>query len=308
MARLLPACLPLLALAGCSLAPHYSRPAAPVPASWPVGDAYLRQSEAALPSVTYAQVFHDPRLQAVIARALGNSRDLRIAAANIVAARAQYRIQRAGLFPEIDANARYSRSGGGSGASNVASGTTGSGTNTTAGSGTTGPGGAGTATTGNGGTTSGTGTGTVVTTSGASSVYAANLSVTSFELDLFGRLRSLSTAALNRWFETEAGARATRLTLVGDVAQAWLTYASDRSLLLIAQQTATSAEESVRLTEARMLGGITPQTDVYQAQQILETARADIAQQNTLLAQDVNALQLLVGGTVDPAQLPKSID
>ncbi|WP_447406320.1 TolC family protein, partial [Clostridium perfringens] len=84
-----------------------------------------------------------------------------------------------------------------------------------------------------------------------------------------------------RYFATEAGARATRLTLVGDVASGWLTYASDRSLLKIAQDTATSAAKSVRLTQARLDGGVSPRTDLTQAQQILETANADLAQQRT---------------------------
>ena len=73
------------ALAGCSLAPKYVRPELPTPVSWPVGDAYLRQSEAALPAFTYRDVFRDPRLQQIIVQALANNRDLRVAAANIAA-------------------------------------------------------------------------------------------------------------------------------------------------------------------------------------------------------------------------------
>ena len=70
-------------LAGCSLAPKYARTELPVPPSLPVGDAYLRQSEAALPAITYRDVFKDPRLQQIIVQALANNRDLRVAAANI---------------------------------------------------------------------------------------------------------------------------------------------------------------------------------------------------------------------------------
>ena len=70
-----------------------------IPPSWPAGDAYLRQSEAALPAVTYRDIFRDPRLQALIEQALANNRDLMVAAANIAAAREQYRIQRAEQFP-----------------------------------------------------------------------------------------------------------------------------------------------------------------------------------------------------------------
>ena len=299
-------------LAGCSLAPPDTRPALPVPAVFPAGGPFAVQTVAALPSVSYPQVFSDPRLQQVIARALANNRDLRVAAANIVAARAQYRVQRADLLPQIDASARYSYSGGGNGAESTASGT-GTGTGGNAGTGTGGTGTGGTTTGGTGGTRTGTGTGTgssgtVVTSSSSGSAFQVDLGTTAFEIDLFGRVRSLTGAALNRYFATEAAARATRLTLVGDVADAWLQLAADRSLLKIAQDTAASAEVSVRLTRARLEGGISPRTDLAQAQQILATAQSDLAEQQTLVAQDGNALQLLVGAPVEAALLPASID
>jgi multidrug efflux system outer membrane protein len=94
--------LPLtLALAGCSLAPDYARPASPIPQSWPAGDAYLAQTEAALPAVSYRDVFRDPRLQALIGQALTENRDLRIAAANLAAARARVGVVRSAQFPEV---------------------------------------------------------------------------------------------------------------------------------------------------------------------------------------------------------------
>ncbi len=130
----------------------------------------------------------------------------------------------------------------------------------------------------------------------------------SFELDLFGRLRSLSHAQLERYFATEAAARSTRLTLVADIADAWLNYAADSSLLLIARQTAANAEKSVRLTRARLEGGIAPRTDLRQAEQVLTAAQADLARQRTAVAQDVNLLQLLVGAPIDATLLPGSID
>ncbi len=290
------------ALAGCSLAPKYVRPELPTPVSWPVGDAYLRQSEAALPAFTYRDVFRDPRLQQIIVQALANNRDLRVAAANIAATRAQYRIQRADLLPQIDASGRYSYSGGGNGARSTATSNTGTGTG---GTGT----GTGTGTGGTGTGTGGTGTGgTVVSSSSSNSAFSVDLGTTAFELDLFGRIRSLTGAALNRYFETEAAARATRLTLVGDIADAWLTYASDQSLLKIAQDTVASSQRSVTLTQARLRGGVAPRTDLRQAQQILFTAQSDLATQKTALAQDINALQLLVGAPVDAALLPASIE
>jgi multidrug efflux system outer membrane protein len=94
-----------LALAGCSLAPDYARPAAPVPQSWPAGDAYLQHSEAALPEVSYRDVFRDPRLQALVEQALANNRDVRIAAANLAAARARVGVVRSAQFPEVGVSA-----------------------------------------------------------------------------------------------------------------------------------------------------------------------------------------------------------
>lgn len=261
-------------LSGCSMAPKYVQPDLPVPQSWPVGDAYLAQSEAALPVYSYTDVFVDPRLRQVIDQALLNNRDLRVAAANIAATRAQYRIQRAQILPEITASAGGTRFDNG---------------------------------TANQNRNQGGGTGNPVNFSTAGSRYTADVGTTAFEIDLFGRLQSLSDAALNRYFGTEAAARTTRLTLVGDVADAWLTYAADRSLMQLAQDTATNARESVKLTRLRLDGGIAPRTDLRQAEQVLATAEADIAALTTALAQDVNALQLLVGAPVDAALLPQSI-
>jgi multidrug efflux system outer membrane protein len=255
----LTALVSLLATSCTTLEPAYVQPNPAVPASWPAGDPYLRQSEAALPAVTYSQVFQDPRLQSLIGEALVNNRDLMIAAANIAAAREQYHIQRANQFPEVNA----------AGSANVTSRESGS---------------------------------------GLSATYAAGLQVPSFELDLFGRIRSQSHAALNRYLATEAGARATRITLVSDIATAWLTYASDASLLRIAQDTETLGEKVVRLTRLRLEGGVAPRTDLRQAEQILAGARADLADQRTALAQDVNLLQLLAGAPIDPSLLPKSIE
>jgi multidrug efflux system outer membrane protein len=272
------ALLALLATGCMSMEPKLAKPNAAIPPSWPVGDAYLVQFETGLPTVTYKQIFTDPRLQTLIAQALANNRDMMIAAANIDAARERYIIQRAQQFPEVDASAGVTVSGEQSG------GSSGSGSGSGGGSG---------------------------NSSGGSNVranYTAGVSVPSFEIDLFGRLRSLTHSQLEQYFATEAGARATRLTLVANIANAWLDYASDTSLLLIAEQTAAAAQKSVRLTKLRLEGGVAPRTDLSQAEQILDQAQADLAQQKTLVAQDVNALQLLVGAPIDANLLPASID
>jgi multidrug efflux system outer membrane protein len=149
---------------------------------------------------------------------------------------------------------------------------------------------------------------TVAGGNGNNSNFNIGVGVPSFELDLFGRIRSLSHAELQRYFATEAAARATRLALVASIADAWLLHAADSSLLAIARETARSAATSVSLTRARLEGGIAPRTDLSQAEQILTAAQADVAQQTTSVAQDVNALQLLVGAPIDPALLSGSIE
>ncbi|GAA4716914.1 efflux transporter outer membrane subunit [Sphingomonas lutea] len=250
--------LALLASGCATMEPRYVAPNSAIPPSWPVGDAYLRQSEAALPAVTYTQLFQDRRLQTLIAQALANNRDLAVAAANIAAARERVRIQRANQLPQVDA----------SGGAEIRA----------------------------------------AEDSSADASFNLGAGVSNFEIDLFGRLRSLTNAERARYFATEAGARATRITLVADIASAWLAHAADQSLLLIARQTAESAEKSVRLTRIRLEGGIAPRTDLRQAELILTQAQADLAQQRTAVAQDINVLQLLVGGPIDPALLAPNIE
>jgi multidrug efflux system outer membrane protein len=245
--------LALLATSCTSLEPKYVQPDPSIPASWPVGDPYLVAAEAGLPALTYKQVFTDPRLQTLIAQGIANNRNLAAAAANIAAAREQFRIQRAQQLPQLDAAAGATATGG-------------------------------------------------------DSRFQAGVQVPNYEIDLFGRMSSLTHVQQQRYFASEAGARATRLALVADIAGAWLNYAADSSLLLIAEQTVASANKSVRLTRLRLEGGVAPRTDLRQAEQILSAAQADLAQQRTARAQDVNALQLLVGGPVAPSLLPGSID
>ena len=131
--------------------------------------------------------------------------------------------------------------------------------------------------------------------------------VTGFELDLFGRLANATEAERNRALATEAASRTVRLALIADLAGAWAQYGADRDLLAIARDTAANARENVRLTRARLDGGVAPRTDLRQAEQILATAEDSIAAQTSALAQDENLLRLLVGGDVDRAMLPANL-
>ncbi|WP_421846442.1 efflux transporter outer membrane subunit [Novosphingobium sp.] len=256
-------------LGACSLQPKYVRPLPAVPAGWRIADPALLASETDLASLSYRAIFREPRLQALIGRSLDHSQNLKAALANVTAARALYRVQRAALLPAINGSAAASVSESGNGNAGV-----------------------------NGGATSG----------GQRENYSVNLGASAFELDLFGRLRSLSDAQLNAYLATEQAARATRLTLAADIADAYFTLAADRSLLAIAKQTAASAQRSVALTSARLKGGIAPRTDLRQAETIEATARSDVANLTTIVEQDRNALELLIGGPVTDADLPGAIE
>ena len=137
--------------------------------------------------------------------------------------------------------------------------------------------------------------------------YSADLGA-SWEIDLFGRLRSLNNAAFNQYLGSEAAQRGARLALIAQVANAYLALAADRSLLKIAGDTRASAAKSVDLTRALLKGGVAPRTDLRQAETILAQAEADQAALETAVAQDRNALQLLIGAPVDEALLPASIE
>ena len=100
-----------LAVTGCTLAPKYQRPAAPVTQTFPETSAQKNSSQEtnAVADIGWREFFHDPRLQQLIGLALTNNRDLRVAVLNVEVSQAQYRIQRANLFPQIDATGGYER-------------------------------------------------------------------------------------------------------------------------------------------------------------------------------------------------------
>lgn len=138
--------------------------------------------------------------------------------------------------------------------------------------------------------------------------YSVDVGATAFEIDLFGRLRSLTNAALLEYFASEEGARATRIALIGETANVWLTLAADRERLRIARATAQLAQQSVDLNRRRLEGGIASQLELSQAETILQQAHSDAAALTTQVAQDRNALELLVGAPVADAQLPASLE
>ena len=298
MRRALVLCAAAVALAGCSLEPHYQRPEPLVPSTWPKGVPYTADTGAPLPSVSYQQVFRDPKLQGLIAASLQNNQNLEQALANIDIARAQYQVQRSDLFPHVNANAGASV-GQSRASTALLGGTTGvTGNGSSPGTGTNAAGGS------DGAAASTSTTVRRVTTRS----YDLNIGFTSWQLDLFGRIRSLTHAARLQYLASEAGASAVRLQLTGEVADAYFTLASDRTLLAIAQQTLASAQRTLQLTDARRAGGVAPRTDVNQAQTLVQQTRGDVAQLTAQVAQDRNALDLLVGRPTTEAELPDSIE
>ena len=131
--------------------------------------------------------------------------------------------------------------------------------------------------------------------------WSAGLGVSAFELDLFGRVRSLRKAAVEQYFAVEENRTAAQLLLVSEVANAWLTLIADRELLSLAEGTRDSQRKSFDLTKLRFDSGISSEIDLHRSEITWRQAEVDIAAQTRRVAQDRNALSLLVGEPL-PAQ------
>jgi multidrug efflux system outer membrane protein len=140
--------------------------------------------------------------------------------------------------------------------------------------------------------------------------YDANLGITSWEMDFFGRLRSLRDQALESYLATEATRQASQISLIAGVATGYLTLCSDNELLALAQNTANSQLRSYDLTKRSYDAGVSTTQDLAQAETTVRSAQADVAQYTRQVRQDVNALRLLVGtelpsGLAERARLNK---
>ncbi|MGY6272145.1 efflux transporter outer membrane subunit [Achromobacter denitrificans] len=239
-----------LLLAGCSLAPDYHQPAAPITAQWPSG---VPSSAAQAPAgLSWQTLFASNDLRRIVQMALDNNRDLRVAALNIEKARAQYGIQRAALLPEVNAGV------GGSMSRTPAS----------------------------------------VSASGSSVVshaYSANFGVSAWELDLFGRVRSLENQALQQYLATEETHRAVRLSLIAQVATAYMSLAADGEQLTLARATLRSRQDAYTLQRRLRDEGSASEVTLRQAESELESARDQALALESTVAADRNALELLAG-------------
>ena len=132
------------------------------------------------------------------------------------------------------------------------------------------------------------------------SIWQASFGFTSWEIDFFGRIASLSETALAQYLATEEGRKAAQVTLVASVANLWLNLAADEELLKLTRDTLATREETARLTRLRFEQGITSEIDFRLAQSLTESSRAALAQLERQRANDLNALALLVGQPVAP--------
>ncbi len=253
--------LPLIlsvALSGCSLAPKYERPQAPVPASLPVEQA--TQGDRLAADLGWREFFHDPQLRALVELALENNRDLRVAIYRVEEARGLYGVQASERLPTV----------------------------------------------GIGGQGQITRLPEDMRQPGAASVtrsYQAGVGITSFEIDLFGRVRNLSEAAYQQYLATEAGRRTAHIALVAQVAQAYFNMRAAEQQLGLARRTLNARQQSYDLVKLRYDNGVAGALDLNQARSQLDSVRADQIQFERMHTQAGNALQLLLGQSI-PADLP----
>ena len=139
------------------------------------------------------------------------------------------------------------------------------------------------------------------------SEYNVNLGISAWEIDFFGRIRSLKDKALEEYLATEQARHGAQILLVSGVANTYLTLAADREILVLAQSTLHTQRAVYDLIRRRHEVGLLPELDLRQAQTRVDAARVDVALYSRLVAQDENALDLLVGSKVPAELLPYSL-
>ena len=137
--------------------------------------------------------------------------------------------------------------------------------------------------------------------------YTAGVGFSSFELDFFGRVANLKDQALEQFLATEEARRSVHISLVAEVANAWLTLAADQERLQLSRDTLASQRESLKMTQRSFEAGISTAVDLNQSRIALEYARAEAARYAAVVAQDRNALALLVGAQPPEDLLPKTL-
>lgn len=144
-------------------------------------------------------------------------------------------------------------------------------------------------------------------TGNISTTYEAQGGLSGYEIDLFGKNRSLTTAQMEAYLASEETAKAAHISLIGEITNAWLTLAADNNQLSLAKETAANALKTMEITNKRLELGVDSRIDVASAETIYFNARSDVATYTTQVAQDLNALRLLVGEEFDSSLLPESL-
>jgi len=238
-----------VALAGCSLAPQYERPATPAAAAYS-GVAATNESRAA--ELSWTNIVADERLQRLIGLALSNNSDFRVAALNVEQSQAQYRISRSSLYPSASAGASYQRSGD---------------------------------------------------FHMASEQWNASLGSTAYELDLFGRVRSLNRQALEKYFATVEGKRGAQVSLAAQVATEFLTLRQAEEQIDLAKETLQTVRDSYDLNKATFDAGASSELDMRTAEGQVQSAKISLLSYQRSRDEAVNYLVLLLGQAM-PTNLP----
>lgn len=240
-----------VAMSGCSFAPKYEQPEAPIASHWPgQADAPTRSPV----TLAMANLVSDKELLNLVNIALENNRDLRKALLNVEAARASYGARRADLLPTVGVQSSALRQRTSAGLSQ---------------------------------------TGVATTTS----FYQAGFGITSFELDLFGRVRNLSESAQQDYFAIEQNAQTLRISLVAEVAQSYIARLISRARLDLTRRTLEARERTLGLMRERHALGAATAVEFEDALGLAEEARADVEQVQRELRQADNALRLLMGAS-----------
>lgn len=257
-----------LVLAGCSLAPTYEQPEAPIPSEYPLvegTEAELVQADAQFSQLGWDQFFNDPQLKKLIDVALENNRDVRIALERVLEAQAQFGIARSDQFPAfgISGSGEVTRT-----PSDMRLG--------------------------------------VPQAPAISRTFHAGVGITAFELDFFGRLRNLSEAAYQQFLASAESQRTVQISVVAAVAESYLRWRAAQTMLQLTQQTEKSRQESLNLVTHLYEVGTASALDLEQARLQLDTVRADLKEMQRQVEQAKNALELVLGTTL-PDDLPASI-
>lgn len=281
MRKLIPqasALLAVTALAGCNFAPKYVQPAAPVAPAFP--DTAATPAVRSAVEIGWREFFQDPRLQAYIAAALDNNRDLAQAVARVAQARAQYKIQNADRLPQVEAVAGATRSRQPNSSFNFPGGNSGAGTGAPA-------------------------TGTDAVTFNQ---FNVGVQVASFELDFWGRVANLAEAARREYLASVEAADAFRISLVGQVAATYLQIRAAEEQIALATRTVAGRRQGLEIARKRMNAGVTSSVDFDQAQLLVTQAENELAELRRTVGQAQNLLTVLVGGPLpEPLPAPRTL-